>query len=275
MADVAAHVNLARRLGERKVGRTHPDLGVRPEHLTGEKKDRLLEVGERHVLVNVKALDLMEDAVRTGGDRLVPEHASRADHTDRKLHGLHRADLDGRRMRSEQQRVRMACGHEESVLHVSRWVVQREIQSLEHMIVVLNLRALGHIIAELSEYVHDLLTDNRHRMPGAEFKRNPRHGKILLRPIRRTLRSRLLFHFVNLGLRGLLEFVYLAAKLLLELRTVCPELIKQFGDLSFLAEKPYTSLLYFLGGLAIQLADMREQLFYFFFHNIPEIFLQS
>ncbi len=44
-------------------------------------------------------------------------------------------------------------------------MILREVQSLEDMMVILNLRTLGDIVAEFSEYVHNLLTDNRHRMP--------------------------------------------------------------------------------------------------------------
>ena len=154
-------------------------------------------------------------------------------------------------------------------------MVQREVQRLEHMVVILDLRSLGHIVAEFSEYVHNLLTDNRHRMPRPKLERNSRHRKILLRTVRGSLGRRLVLQLINPGLGGLLEFVYLAAKLFLEFRPVSPELIKKLGDLSFLAKKPHAGLLDFLGSLAIQLIDMRKQFLYLFFHNIPEIFLQS
>ena len=88
-ADVAADVHLGARLGEGKVGGTHPDLGVRSEHLPYEDQDGLLEVSERHVLVYVKAFHLMEDAVGAGGDGLVAEYSARADNPDRGLAGLH------------------------------------------------------------------------------------------------------------------------------------------------------------------------------------------
>ena len=270
MADVAAHINLARRLGEREVGRTHPDLGVRTEHLAGEKKDGLLEVGERHILVDVETLYLMEDAVGTGGDRLVPEHTARADDTDRKLHGLHRAHLDGGCVGPQQKRIRMTGGHEEGVLHVSGRMVQREVQRLEHMVVILDLWSLGHIVAEFSEYVNDLLTDNRHRMPRPKLERNSRHRKILLRAVRRSHGSRLVLKLVNLGLGDLLEFIYRTAKLPLKFRAIGPELLEKLGDLSFLAKKPYTGLLNIFGGLAIQPAHIREQLFYSLFHDSHE-----
>ena len=93
MADIAAHVNLGRRLGEGEVGRTHADLGVRAEHLASEEQDGLLQVGEGDVLVDVEALHLMEYAVRTGADGLVAEYSSGADDSDRQLGMLHRTHL--------------------------------------------------------------------------------------------------------------------------------------------------------------------------------------
>ena len=59
----------------------------------------------------------------------------------------------------------MACGHEESVLHVPGLVVLREVESLEDVVVILDLGTLGNIIPEFSEYVDNLLAHNRNRMP--------------------------------------------------------------------------------------------------------------
>ena len=65
-ADVTAYVDLSRRLCEREVRRTHADLCLRAEHLTGKQEDSLLHVCECHVLIDVQAFDLMEDAVCAG-----------------------------------------------------------------------------------------------------------------------------------------------------------------------------------------------------------------
>ena len=72
-ADVAADVHLCAGLGEGEVGGTHADLGVRAEHLAHEDQNRLLEVGEGYVFVNVQALYLVEDAVGAGRDGLVAD----------------------------------------------------------------------------------------------------------------------------------------------------------------------------------------------------------
>ena len=93
MADVATDIDLAGRLGEREVGRSHTDSGVGAEHLPGEKQDGLLEVSEGDVLVDIQSLDLVENAVGTGRNSLVTEHSTWADNPDREFHGLHRAYL--------------------------------------------------------------------------------------------------------------------------------------------------------------------------------------
>ena len=89
VADVAAYVNLCGRFCEREVGRTHPDLGFRSEHLACEQKYRLLEVGEGYVLIDVETFHLMENAVCTRADGLVSENPARADDPDREGHLLH------------------------------------------------------------------------------------------------------------------------------------------------------------------------------------------
>ena len=93
VADVAAYVNLGRRLGEREERRPHADFGVGTEHLAGKQEYGLLEVSERHVFVYIQTFDLMEDAVRAGTDGLVSEHSARTDDADGKFHLFHRADL--------------------------------------------------------------------------------------------------------------------------------------------------------------------------------------
>ena len=100
----------------------------------------------------------MENAVCAGRDGLVPEYTSRADHSDRELHLLHCPDLHAGSMGAEQKRVRMACRHEECVLHIPGRMVRREVKRLENVVVVLDLRTLGHVVAELAENADNLLS---------------------------------------------------------------------------------------------------------------------
>ena len=65
VADIAAHIDFCRRLREREIGRSHPDLALRSEHLAGKQKNSLLHIGERHVFIYIKPLYLMENTVGT------------------------------------------------------------------------------------------------------------------------------------------------------------------------------------------------------------------
>ena len=66
-------------------------------------------------------------------------------------------------MGTQKDRI-VAVADEESVLHFTRRMLRREVQSLKYMPVVLNLRTLGNIISELAEDSDDFLTCDRYRM---------------------------------------------------------------------------------------------------------------
>ena len=77
-------------------------------------------------------------------------------------------------MGAEEHRI-IAVADEECVLHLAGRVFRREVESLEYMPVVLDLRTFSNIIAELAEDVHDLLARNRHRMTRTELYRIAGH----------------------------------------------------------------------------------------------------
>jgi len=256
VADVAADVNLGGRLGEREVRRAHADLGLGTEHLAGEEEDSLLEVGEGHALVDVEALDLVEYAVRAGADRLVAEHAAGADDADGEFHRLHRTDLHRRGVRAEKQGVGMTCGNKESVLHVAGGVVLREVQSLEHVVVVLDLGAFGHVIAELAENVHDLLADDGDGVARAELERVAGHRQVVLGAVGGTLVDHGAPELLDLGHGGVLEVVERTAELLLRLLVQGAELVEKFRHLSLLSEEAHAGLLHFLLRPALEIRDL-------------------
>ena len=180
MADVAADVHLGGRLGEGEVGGTHADFRLRAEHLAGEQQDGLLEVCEGNVLVHIKTLYLMEDAVGAGRYGLVAEHTAGTDDADGKALLLHGANLHRRGVGAQQQRVHMAGAHEEGVLHLAGRVIGREVEGLEHVVIVLDLRAFGHVVAEFTEDVHDLLTHDGNGVTAAQRVSVSGHGEVLL-----------------------------------------------------------------------------------------------
>lgn len=58
-------IHLGTWFGEREVRGTEAHLGIGAEHLCNEIIERLLEVGERNLLIYVQSFELMEEAVRT------------------------------------------------------------------------------------------------------------------------------------------------------------------------------------------------------------------
>ena len=93
-AEVTAHVHLSRWLGEWEVRWTHTDCSTLAEHLLCEVENRLLHIGKRYVLVDVQALDLVEDSVCTIRDGLVTEHTTWTHDADRWLLVVHSTHLN-------------------------------------------------------------------------------------------------------------------------------------------------------------------------------------
>ncbi len=156
VTDIAAHIHLSRRLGEREIRRPHTDFGLRAEHLAGKQQNRLLQIRESHILVNIESLNLVENAVCTRTYGLIAEHSSRADHANRQRHSLHSTDLHAGGVGAQQQRIEMPGRHKESILHITGRVVGREIECLEHVMVILNLRTLRNIVSELAELLAEV-----------------------------------------------------------------------------------------------------------------------
>ena len=119
------------------------------------------------------------------------------------------------------------------------------------MPVVLDLRAFGHIVAELAEDVHDFLADDGDGMAGPQLEGVTRHGEVLLRGQLHGRGRDLVLQLLDLGRGGFLEFVELLAVFALEFRSDGAELLHQRGDTSFLSEEADPSLfhLFLCGGL--------------------------
>ena len=104
VADVAGEVHLHRGLGEREEVRAEADLDLRSHHLARKVRERRLEVGERHGLhVDVEPLDLVEVRGVRRVRRVAAVAAAGVDDADGRLAREHRADLDGRGLRAQQQ----------------------------------------------------------------------------------------------------------------------------------------------------------------------------
>ncbi len=83
-ADSAGDVWLHRRLGEREVVGAEANAPVGAEDRAHHVQQRALEVGEGQPLVDREALELVEDRIVRGVDRVAPVAAPERDHVDRR-----------------------------------------------------------------------------------------------------------------------------------------------------------------------------------------------
>ena len=170
-------------------------------------------------------------------------------------------------MGAEQERIQVAGGHEEGVLHFAGRVVRREIQGLEHVPVVLDLGAFRDVIAEFAEDVHDFLPDDGDGVAGTQFERVAGHCQVLLRGEFHGGGRGLLLQLVDLRGDALLEFVELLPIFPLHLRGDAPELLHQRGDGAFLAEEPDAGLFHFFLRGGLEFGQFLLYLFDGFFHG--------
>jgi hypothetical protein len=99
-------------------------------------------------LVGIAAIDL------SGGD-----------HAQRRLVRAHETHLHARGVGAQQA----AVGKIEGVVHGPRRMVRREVQGLEVVVVVLDLRAIGELVAQAREDVGDALEGARDRVQVAQL----------------------------------------------------------------------------------------------------------
>ena len=268
-ADVAGNVHFCRRLCEGEVRRAQANLRVRAEHLAGESEQHLFQVGERHILVDVQALHLVEEAVRARRDGLVAIHTPRANHANRGRRVFHHAALHARSVRA-QDHIGMRF-HEESVLHVACRMIFGKVHCAKHMPVVFDLRTVGERKAHASEDVDDLLLHERERVAcsqsdGVGRARQVQCGVIVLR------RRQLLLQGVETVLERRFELVEVDAHLLLLVGSHVAELRHKLVHLSFLAQEFEAQLFELLFVLGLQLSHAAEQCFDFFYHCEIDLF---
>ena len=192
LAVEARDVHLDAGLGEREV------VGLQPRAPLGaEQRARGLlegpgEVGQRDALPHREALDLREHR-RVGGVGVAAVDGAGDDDEDRRLLGLHGAHLHRRgvgaqddvpRARRQAVLVDDALGQRggievEGVLDHPRRMARRVVQGGEVVVVVLDLGALEHAVAQPDEDVLDLAPRARDQVqvPGAD-RRAPGEGHV-------------------------------------------------------------------------------------------------
>ncbi len=172
-AEKAAHVHLRRGLGERKEARAEADRRAGAEHLPGEELERALEVSHGDVPVHGEAFHLVEHR-RVGDVGVAAVHLAGADDPDRRRLRLHGADLDGRRVRAEQD----VLGQVKRVLHVPGRVIPGDVERLEVVEVRLHFRPLGDGEAQAQKDLDDLVLDEGEWVQGSHRRAPAREREV-------------------------------------------------------------------------------------------------
>src|SRR3954451_9199788 len=147
----ARDVDLDARLGEGEEVRAQADVAALAEDRVGEAQQRALEVGERDVLVDRQALDLVE-LRRVGRIAVAAVRPSRDHDVQRRRVRLHRADLHRRRVRAQHDVGRDV----ERVGVVAAGVRRVVVEGVEVVVDEVDLRALDAREAEAEEHLLDL-----------------------------------------------------------------------------------------------------------------------
>src|SRR3954454_2140401 len=159
----ARDVDLDARLRERKEVRAQAHVPTFAEDRVGEAQQRALEVGERDVLVDREALDLVE-LRRVRRVAVAPVRPARDHDVQRRRVGLHRADLHRRRVRAQHDVGRDVEGVGVVAARVRRIVVER----VEVVVDEVDLGALDAREAEAEEHVLDLAPRLRDEVEAAD-----------------------------------------------------------------------------------------------------------
>ena len=170
VAAEAGDVDLHAGLGEREEVGLQPRLALGPEDRPRDRLERPREVGERDALGDREPLDLVEHRQVRGVDRVAAVDGARHDDEDRRVLCLHRPHLHRRGVGAPEDVLRpgrqpVLVHHAirqgrrvdvEAVLRQPRRMARRVVEGREVVVVVLDLRALHHPVAEADEDVLDL-----------------------------------------------------------------------------------------------------------------------
>ena len=189
---------------------------------------------------------------------LVAEHAARGDDADRRLVGLHNANLNARGM-SAQQHIRGLVdigllADEEGVLHVAGGMVEWEVQGREHVVVILDLRTFGDGKAKVRENLVDVATHDGQRVTRT-LHVGGGHAHVEA-GIVAVLVLKLLQLLLHLVLHNVLQLVEFHAHLLAELGGHVLEVGKQGGNDAFFTQISDTEVLQSLFAVGLEVTHL-------------------
>ena len=154
--------------------RTEADAGRFAEHPLSKGGKRALQVAHRDAFVHNQPLQLMEQRRVRCVQRIGTVNATGGDDANRRFGVLHRADLDRRGLRTEQNVV----GDIKGVLRVTRRMVFRNVQRLEVVVIQFHLGSFDNREAHSDEDVLQLPLHLGQRMDVSVRNRGGRHGDV-------------------------------------------------------------------------------------------------
>ena len=180
----AREIEFRRRLGKREVGRPKTRDRIVAEHSLEPFGDGAFEMGHRDAFVDAETFELMKHRRVRHVRRVAAKNLTRCENAERHAAAFHRADLYGRCLRSKSKPV----GRIKRVLRFAGRMSLRNIQSVEIVIIGLDLAVILDRVTHRNENVLDLLPQNRDRMqmPGSRTAA----GKCYVQPFAFRLRVR-------------------------------------------------------------------------------------
>ena len=166
-------VHFRARFNEREIAGAEAHLEIALEEGTHELGQRALQVGEGRMLVHQQAFDLVEHR-RVGLVAVAAVHLAGGDHAQRRRVVTHVAHLYAGGMRAQQA----AIAEVESVVHGARRMVRREVQRLEVVPVVLDLRPFRQLVAQPAEDAGDALQGAGDRVQASALAVAARQGDV-------------------------------------------------------------------------------------------------
>ena len=263
MAEGAGDVHLGGRLREGEVGGAQADVGVGAEQLLGKVGERLLQVGEGDAFVDIKGFDLVEHAMRPGGDGFIAEDASGGHQADGEGMGFHVAHLYGGGVGTEQD-VGIPL-NEKCVLHITGRMLFGEIEGGENMPVVLYLGSFGNGKSEAGKNIEYLILDHSERMPRTEAHGVAGQGKVHAAASAVGV-GEAVFQVIHLVQGGSLEVIQGAPDFLFLLDGNVLKIVEKGGNSPFFTEVTDSELFYVCGGAGSESGDFRNQPVDFLYH---------
>ena len=156
-----------------------------PNNASAIAVERALEVGERDALADDQALDLVEHRRVREVEIVAAIDRTDRDQAHRRRIVLHVPDLHRARVRAQQGQRSRRLERDgfsrrwsrlnrrlqvQRVLHVARGMIRRHVERFEVVVVVLDLGAFEHLVAEAREDLDHFIANQAERMAMAELR---------------------------------------------------------------------------------------------------------